>query len=214
MRKQKVLVVEDDPDLLEAHASMLASEGDEILRAATGAEALRLARAESPYFVLLSATLSDADGVAVCQEIKADAELNSTFVVMMPEMDGWHVLQTMRGDRRLARIPVIVCSIVDNRPLGYSLGASDYLVKPIDPEMLTQTLDRVSALDGLVATGRLRADPHFDRTPVIALTAHAMPGDRERALAAGCDEHWTKPITDLLAFREMIARVALEGRRQ
>ena len=68
------------------------------------------------------------------------------------------------------------------------------------------------AYDGLEATGRLRADPRFDRTPVVALTAHAMPGDRERALAAGCDEHWTKPITDLLAFRAMVSRVADEGR--
>jgi hypothetical protein len=54
----------------------------------------------------------------------------------------------MRADRRLARIPVIVCSIVDNRPLGYSLGASDYLLKPIDPQILTQTLDRVSVRGG------------------------------------------------------------------
>jgi CheY-like chemotaxis protein len=62
----------------------------------------------------------------------------------MPEMDGWRVLQEMRADPRLASIPVIVCSIVDNRPLGYSLGASDYLLKPVDPQTLTATLDRVS----------------------------------------------------------------------
>ncbi|HEX8501485.1 MAG TPA: response regulator [Pyrinomonadaceae bacterium] len=68
------------------------------------------------------------------------------------------------------------------------------------------------AFDGLEATRRLRADPAFDRTPIIALTAHAMPGDRERALAAGCDEHWTKPIIDLLAFRDLITRVAAAGR--
>jgi CheY-like chemotaxis protein len=67
-----------------------------------------------------------------------------TLDVMMPEMDGWRVLQAMRADRRLSSIPVIVCSIVDNRPLGYSLGASDYLLKPVDPETLTRTLDRVS----------------------------------------------------------------------
>jgi CheY-like chemotaxis protein len=67
-----------------------------------------------------------------------------TLDVMMPEMDGWRVLQAMRADRHLASIPVIVCSIVDNRPLGYSLGASDYLLKPVDPQTLTDTLDRVS----------------------------------------------------------------------
>ena len=80
------------------------------------------------------------------------------------------------------------------------------------PDIILMDISLGGAFDGLEATGRLRADPRFDRTPVIALTAHAMPGDRERALAAGCDEHWTKPITDLLAFREMVARVAAEGR--
>ena len=80
------------------------------------------------------------------------------------------------------------------------------------PDVILMDVSLGGALDGLEATRRLRADPAFDRTPIVALTAHAMPGDRERALAAGCDEHWTKPITDLLAFRDMVARVAAEGR--
>ena len=82
------------------------------------------------------------------------------------------------------------------------------------PDLILMDISLGGAFDGLEATRRLRADPRFERTPIIALTAHAMPGDRERALAAGCDEHWTKPITDLLAFRDMIARVASGGRRQ
>ncbi|HEX8560428.1 MAG TPA: response regulator [Pyrinomonadaceae bacterium] len=82
------------------------------------------------------------------------------------------------------------------------------------PDLILMDVSLGGAFDGLEATRRLRADPAFDRTPVIALTAHAMPGDRERALAAGCDEHWTKPITDLLAFRDLVARFAAEGRTQ
>jgi two-component system cell cycle response regulator DivK len=80
------------------------------------------------------------------------------------------------------------------------------------PDLILMDVSLGGALDGLEATRRLRADPRFDATPIIAFTAHAMPGDRERALAAGCDQHWPKPITDLLAFRDLIARVAAEGR--
>ena len=82
------------------------------------------------------------------------------------------------------------------------------------PDLILMDVSLGGPLDGLEATRRLRADPAFDRTPIVALTAHAMPGDRERVLAAGCDEHWTKPITDLLAFRDMVARVAEEGREK
>ena len=82
------------------------------------------------------------------------------------------------------------------------------------PDLILMDVSLGGAFDGLEATRRLRADPRFRSTPIIALTAHAMPGDRERVLRAGCDEHWPKPITDLLAFRDMIARVAAEGRER
>jgi CheY-like chemotaxis protein len=49
-------------------------------------------------------------------------------------------------------------------------------------------------MDGLTATAMLKADPHTSRIPLIALTAHAMKGDKERALAGGCDDYLTKPI--------------------
>ena len=58
-------------------------------------------------------------------------------------------------------------------------------------------------MDGLEATRQLKADPDMQAIPVIALTAHAMAGDRDRALDAGCDDYYTKPI-DLARLLEKI----------
>jgi two-component system, cell cycle response regulator DivK len=80
------------------------------------------------------------------------------------------------------------------------------------PSLILMDLSLAGQFDGLEATKRLRADPAFDDTPIVALTAHAMQGDRERSLAAGCDEHWTKPIIDLAAFKREVATVAERGR--
>ena len=81
------------------------------------------------------------------------------------------------------------------------------------PDLILMDLSLGGQFDGLEATKRLRADPAFDTVPIVALTAHAMQGDRERSLAAGCDQHWTKPILDLAAFRAEVARAAKDGRR-
>jgi two-component system cell cycle response regulator DivK len=60
-------------------------------------------------------------------------------------------------------------------------------------------------MDGLTATRRIKATPELQHIPIIALTAHAMVGDRERALAAGCDDYVSKPI-DLRELANKLTR--------
>ncbi|HET8728465.1 MAG TPA: response regulator [Alphaproteobacteria bacterium] len=67
-------------------------------------------------------------------------------------------------------------------------------------------------LDGWEATRRLKADPATSAVPVIALTAHAMPGDREQALAAGADDFETKPVDFPRLLGRIEALLARSGR--
>jgi len=88
--------------------------------------------------------------------------------------------------RRLARQGYRVVTAVDG---------GEALARALDstPELILMDLS-LPVIDGWEATRRLKADPATRKIPVIALTAHAMAGDREQALAAGCDDFDTKPV--------------------
>ena len=72
------------------------------------------------------------------------------------------------------------------------------------PDLILMDLD-LPVVDGWQAAGRLKADQKTKNIPIIALTAHAMAGSREQALAAGCDEFDTKPID----FDRLMQKISL-----
>ncbi len=109
-----VLVVDDDITVREMTQRYLAREGFSVITADGGREGLRLARELRPLAVTLD--------------------------LIMPDIDGWTVLAAIKGDPALADIPVILMSIVDEKNRGYSLGAADYLVKPVNRERLSEVL--------------------------------------------------------------------------
>lgn len=78
------------------------------------------------------------------------------------------------------------------------------------PELILMDLS-IPVVDGWEVTRRLKKDPDTRAIPVIALTAHAMPGDREQALAAGCDEFDTKPVDLARLVGKMQALLAPSG---
>lgn len=70
------------------------------------------------------------------------------------------------------------------------------------PDLILMDLS-LPRMDGWEATRRLKADERLARIPVIALSAHAMRGDEERARASGCDDFLTKPIDETLLYRTL-----------
>lgn len=130
-----VLVVDDDPTVRELIARSLTREGFAVETAADGREGLRKAR-----------------------EIRPDA---ITLDVMMAEMDGWTMLSILKADEELANIPVIMITIVDDRHRGFTLGATDYLTKPIDRKRMIELLNQyrrdrqTQEMDAVASSGQV-----------------------------------------------------------
>ena len=120
--RQVVLVIDDDPIQRDLMSRFLERTGYTARTAADGATGLALAGSLHPHAILLDVT--------------------------MPGMDGWSVLTALKADPELTDIPVVMVTLVDERALASSLGAADYLRKPVDWSRLGLVMDRFRAAEG------------------------------------------------------------------
>ncbi|MCB0212879.1 MAG: response regulator, partial [Anaerolineae bacterium] len=111
-----VLVIDDDPTTQDLLHRYLSKDGFQVHTTGNGEEGLQLAKVLKPVAITLD--------------------------VLMPGIDGWAVLTQLKADPDLADIPVIVLTIINDRNMGYTLGASDYLTKPIQRKRLVALLKK------------------------------------------------------------------------
>jgi DNA-binding response OmpR family regulator len=109
-----VLIIDDDPSVHDLMQRFLSKEGLGMIAATGGQDGLRLAKALHPDVIIVD--------------------------VLMPGMDGWSILTALKADPEVVNIPVIMLIIVDDKHVGYALGAADYLTKPIDWDRLAAVL--------------------------------------------------------------------------
>ena len=111
-----ILVVEDNPQAAKLLSLYLMNAGFHVMQAQTGSQALMLAVNCHPMAITLD--------------------------LLLPDIDGWQVLSALKADIRTRDIPVVIVSVLDRQTLGYRLGASDYLVKPVERAELLHALRR------------------------------------------------------------------------
>jgi CheY-like chemotaxis protein len=109
-----ILVIDDDPTVHDLMRRFLTKEGFRVAIAPGGKEGVQLAKQIKPDLITLD--------------------------VMMAEMDGWSVLTALKADPDMADIPVIILTMFDDKEMGFALGASDYMTKPINRDRLVNVL--------------------------------------------------------------------------
>lgn len=121
--KKTILAIDDDPQVIGLYERYLQPQGYHLVPLSDPSQAVERAKQLKPFAITLD--------------------------IMMPGIDGWQVLDKLKGDPDTRHIPVIVCSIIEELEKGFNLGATDYLVKPILEDDLVNALDRLNS-DGSI----------------------------------------------------------------
>ena len=146
-----ILAIDDDPDVIYLLRENLTEAGYRVVGATRGEEGLQQARALRPLAITLD--------------------------ILMPHKDGWQLLHELKTDAITRDIPIIVLSIVDNKALGYQLGAFDYLLKPFDREAILAALTRIPPQHGRLLV--VDDDPQ-----VVDLVRQLLEGEPYEVVAA------------------------------
>ena len=119
-REIKILLVDDEPDILEIVGYNLSSEGYQIITAENGVEAVKKAKKEKPHLIIMDVMMPEMDGIEACEQIRKLPDLRHTIITFL----------TARGEDY-------------SQMAGFDAGADDYITKPIKPKVL---VSKVKAL--------------------------------------------------------------------
>jgi signal transduction histidine kinase/CheY-like chemotaxis protein len=115
--KKLIMCIDDDPGVITLYKRYLEKQGYSVIGVTDSTKAIDEAKRLLPFAITLD--------------------------VLMPNRDGWMLLADLKKTPELNQTPIVVCSIIQDKTKGYTLGATDYLVKPITEEELLRTLERV-----------------------------------------------------------------------
>ena len=135
---RKILIIDDDPTVRELMRRQLERDGFEVHSASDGKE-----------------------GITKARDIKPDL---ITLDILMPDLDGWSVLRALKADPEVSSIPVVMASILDEKNKGFSLGAADYLSKPLERERL------IGSIRNLIGEGEGKKVMLVDDDPGMRLS--------------------------------------------
>lgn len=159
--KKLILAIDDDPQVIGLYERYLQPQDYQVIPLTDPARAVERVKQLNPYAITLD--------------------------IMMPGVDGWQVLEKLKSDPETRNVPVIICSIVEDKDKGYTLGAADYLTKPILEEDLVNALDRLNSDGSIREVLVIDDDPNDLRLIGKILTDD---GRYKPALAEGGKNGW------------------------
>jgi len=118
--KNTILIIEDDASVCDLISRFLEKDGYKVIQARNGIEGIEFAQKDKPHLVTLD--------------------------LILPDIDGWQVLNTFKADPYLKDIPIIIITVTEDKERGFALGASEFITKPVDRGHLLNVVHKYSRI--------------------------------------------------------------------